>query len=156
MTISNNPANEGLPARPRPRPNRPLPFDQYDNFRDEPPTGMELDDAEIIWWVAASLSSKKELRAKLQKVIRGYSRPFDCFSYVPISDSKGRGRYPRAVTLLLKQTLKPHGAIGTVDDALYIQVLIWHAMTEAAFRWLPANSLPMRLRTMRLENELGM
>ena len=116
---------------------------------------MNLDDAEIIWWIAASLSSKRELRAKLQKVIRAYSRSFDCLSYIPISDSKGRGRYPRSVTLLLKQTLKPHGAIGTIDDALYIQVFIWHAMTEAAFRWLPANSLPMRLRTMRLENELG-
>jgi hypothetical protein len=117
---------------------------------------MELEDVELIWWIAASRSSKKELRAKLQNVIRGYSRPFDCISYVPISDSTGRGRYLRAVTLLLKQTLKPHGAIGTTDDALYIQVLIWHAMTEAAFRWLPARALPMRLRTMKLENELGM
>lgn len=117
---------------------------------------MELEDAEMIWWIAASLLSKKELRAKLQNVIRGYSRPFDCFSYVPISDSKGRGRYPRAVTLLLKQTLKPHGAIGTTHDALYIQVLIWHAMTEAAFRWLPAKALPMNLRTKKLETELGL
>ena len=156
MNIANCPTSNGMPARPRPRPNRPLPLDQFDNYGDEPPEGMELDDVELIWWAVASRTSKKELRAKLAKVVRDYSRPFDCFSYKPISDAKGRGRYPRAVILAIKQTLKPHGAIGASNDVLYIQVSIWHAMTEAAFRWLPAKSLPMHLRTMKLETELGL
>lgn len=156
MTTSESPAPHRLPARPRPSPNRPLPFDDLDNFGDTPPTGMDLDDVETIWWFAASRMSKRELRAKLKSTIQSYRRPFDCYSYAPISDSQGRGRYPRGVTLLLKQLLKPHKAISARDEALYIQVLIWHALTEKAFQWMPAKALPRHLKVMKLEDELGL
>ena len=117
---------------------------------------MDLDDVETIWWFAASRMSKRELRARLNSIIQRYPRPFDCFSYVPISDSQGRGRYPRGVTLLLKQLLKPRNAMLASDGALYIQVLIWHAVTEKAFQWMPAKALPRHLKIMKLEDELGL
>lgn len=50
------------PQRARPRPNRPLPLDEYENYCDFPPDDLELEEVEFIWWVVASRISKKELR----------------------------------------------------------------------------------------------
>ncbi|WP_439864708.1 hypothetical protein [Pseudomonas antarctica] len=135
---------------------RALPFDDLDNFGDIPPSGMEVEDVEAIWWFVASRTSKKHLRARFKMIVQSYGRPFDCLSYVPISDNHGRGRYPRGVILILKQLLKPHTAILTSEDALYIQVGIWHELIEKAFQWIPTKVLPRHLKAMKLENDLGM
>ena len=79
MTQSNGQTDNGMPARPRPRPNRPLPFDDLYDYGDFPPDGMELVDVELIWWAVASRMSKKKLRAKLAKIAKDNSLTFDCF-----------------------------------------------------------------------------
>ena len=156
MSPSNRIESKGEPTHPRPLSSRPAPFAHLDNYGDEPPDGLELDDVEFIWRVVASRTSKKELRRKLSQVVQSHLSILGCLSYVPISDDTGRGRYPRAVALLLKQIFKPHMAIFATNDALYIQTQVWHAVTEASLQWVPVKSLPRHLRGRKLETELGL
>ena len=156
MSISNSSLNKGLPSRPRPAPNRPLPCDDLDNYGDYPPEEMDLDDVEVIWWSVGTTLSKKALRAKLAVLARSNAHNYGCYHYVPISDAKCRGRYPRGVVKILKQVLKPYKAIGAYDNRLSIQSDIWHEMTRAALDWIPVKSVPKHLRGTRLESELGL
>lgn len=156
MSISNSISNKVLPSRPRPAPNRPLPCDELDNYGDYPPEEMELDDVEVIWWSVGTTMSKKALRAKLAVLAKSNAHNYGCYHYVPISDAKCRGRYPRGVIRVLKQVLKPYKAIGAYDNRLSIQFEIWHEMTRAALDWIPVKSVPKHLRGTRLENELGL
>lgn len=156
MSISNSISNKGLPSRPRPAPNRPLPCDDLDNYGDYPPEEMDLDDVEVIWWSVGTTMSKKALRAKLAVLAKNNAHNYGCYHYVPISDAKCRGRYPRGVVKVLKQMLKPYKAIGAYDNRLSIQSDIWHEMTRAALDWIPVKSVPKHLRGTRLENELGL
>lgn len=156
MSISNSISNKGLPSRPRPAPNRPLPCDDLDNYGDYPPEEMDLDDVEVIWWSVGTTMSKKALRAKLAVLAKNNAHNYGCFHYVPISDAKCRGRYPRGVVKVLKQMLKPYKAIGAYDNRLSIQSDIWHEMTRAALDCIPVKSVPKHLRGTRLETELGL
>jgi hypothetical protein len=156
MSIPDSITNVGLPSRPRPRPNRPLPFDDLYDYGDYPPEEMELDDVESIWWSVASTMSKKTLRSKLAVVVKKNTHTFGCYHYVPISDAKCRGRYPRGVIRIIKEVLKRSRAIGAYGNRLSIQSDIWHEMTRAALEWIPVKSVPKHLRGMRLEAELGL
>ena len=156
MSISNSTLNKGLPSRPRPHPNRPVPCDDLYDYGDYPPEEMELDDMEAIWWSVGTTMSKKALRAKLAVLAKNNAHNYGCYHYVPISDAKCRGRYPRGVVKVLKQMLKPYKAIGAYDNRLSIQSEIWHEMTRAALDWIPVKSVPKHLRGTRLENELGL
>ena len=149
----------GQPARPWPRPNRPLPFAEYYDYEDYPPDGWELTDVEFVWWTLASRISKKELRVRLAKVVKEkYFQPHDCFRYIPIADSKGRGRYPRGVMLILKQILTPYRGMFVHKEynALRIQLTIWHTLTLAVLDWCPAEWLPEHLLAAKLEMDLGL
>lgn len=156
MSISNIISNKGLPSRPRPASNRPLPCDDLYDYGDYPPEEMELDDVETIWWSVGTTMSKKALRAKLAVMAKSNAHTYGCYHYVPISDAKCRGRYPRGVVKVIKQVLKQYKAIGAYDNRLSIQSEIWHEMTRAALDWIPVKSVPKHLRGTRLESELGL
>ncbi|WP_122509772.1 hypothetical protein [Pseudomonas viridiflava] len=136
---------------------RPVPLEQYEDYGDIPPEGMDLEEVELIWWTVASRMSNKELRKRLKKVADGY-RDAGCFRYAAISDVQGRGRYPRGVINVLKQVLKPRGLmpLDTADDVLYIQVEIWHLCISKALEWCPPNALPRKLRGVKVESDLGL
>lgn len=136
---------------------RPVPLEQYEDYGDIPPEGMDLEEVELIWWTVASRISKKELRKRLKKVADGY-RDAGCFRYAAVSDVQGRGRYPRGVINVLKQVLKPRGLmpLDTADDVLYVQVEIWHLCISKALEWCPPNALPRKLRGMKVEADLGL
>lgn len=136
---------------------RPVPLEQYEDYGDIPPEGMDLEEVELIWWTVASRISKKELRKRLKKVADGY-RDAGCFRYAAVSDVQGRGRYPRGVINVLKQVLKPRGLmpLDTADDVLYVQVEIWHLCISKALEWCPPNALPRKLRGIKVEADLGL
>lgn len=136
---------------------RPVPLEQYEDYGDIPPEGMDLEEVELIWWTVASRMSKKELRKQLKKVADGY-RDAGCFRYAAVSDVQGRGRYPRGVINVLKQVLKPRGLmpLHTADDVLYVQGEIWHLCISKALEWCPPNALPRKLRGMKVEADLGL
>ena len=145
------------PQRARPRPNRPLPLDEYENYCDFPPDDLELEEVEFIWWVVASRISKKELRKRLNNAVASYSHS-GCFHYAAVADQKGRGRYPRGVINTLYQVLKGRKLMGRSPETgiFYIQVDIWHLCIQAAFDWCPPKALTKRLRGMKIEYELGL
>lgn len=136
---------------------RPVPLEQYEDYGDIPPEGMDLEEVELIWWTVASRMSKKELRKRLKKVADGY-RDARCFRYAAVSDVQGRGRYPRGVINVLKQVLKPCGLmpLDTADGVLYVQVEIWHLCISRALEWCPPNALPRKLRGIKVEADLGL
>ena len=145
------------PSRARPRPNRPLPLEQYENYCDIPPEGMDVEEVELIWWTVASRLSKKELRKSLTKVADDY-RDSGCFRYAAVSDGNGRGRYPRGIINTLRLILRPRKLMSrhTVDDAFYIQMEIWHLCISAALDWCPPEALTRKLRGMKVEADLGL
>ncbi|VVP14195.1 hypothetical protein PS850_03526 [Pseudomonas fluorescens] len=100
--------------------------------------------------------SKKVLRAKLAVLAKNNTQTYGCYHYVPISDAKCRGRYPRGVIRVIKQVLKHYRAIGVFNNQLRIQSGIWNEMTRAALEWIPVKSVPKHLRGTRLETELGL
>ena len=51
---------------------RPVPLEQYEDYGDIPPEGMDLEEVELIWWTVAPRLSKKELRKRLKIVADGY------------------------------------------------------------------------------------
>ena len=136
---------------------RPVPLEQYEDYGDIPPEGMDLEEVELIWWTVAPRLSKKELRKRLKIVADGY-RDAGRFRYAAVSDAQGRGRYPRGVIKVLKQVLKPRGLmpLDTADDVLYVQVEIWHLCISKALECCPPNALPRKLRDMKVEADLGL
>lgn len=139
------------------RKDRPVPLEQYEDYGDIPPEGMDIEEVELIWWIVAPRMSKKELRKRLKMVADDY-RDAGRFRYAAVSDAKGRGRYPRGVINVLKQVLKPRGLmpLDTADDVLYVQVEIWHLCISKALEWCPPNALPRKLRGMKVEADLGL
>jgi hypothetical protein len=139
------------------RKTRPVPLEQYEDYGDIPPEGMDLEDVELIWWTVASRMSKKELRRRLKHVADGY-RYAGCFRYAAVSDVQGRGRYPRGVINVLRQVLKPRGLmpLDTAEYVLYVQVDIWHLCISKALEWCPPNALPRKLRGIKVEADLGL
>lgn len=132
---------------------RPVPLEQYEDYGDIPPEGMDLEEVELIWWTVAPRMSKKELRKRL-KMVADAGR----FRYAAVSDVQGRGRYPRGVINVLKQVLKPCGLmpLDTADGVLYVQVEIWHLCISKALEWCPPNALPRKLRGIKVEADLGL
>ncbi|EKT4460509.1 hypothetical protein [Pseudomonas putida] len=145
------------PQRARPRPNRPLPLDEYENYCDVPPDDLELEEVEFIWWALASRMSKKELKKKFNSIVASYSHS-GCFQYAAVADGKGRGRYPRGVINTLYQALKGAKLMGKHPETgiLYIQVDVWHLYIQAAFEWCPPEALTKRLRGLKIEYDLGL
>lgn len=136
---------------------RPLPLEQYEDYGDVPPDGMDLEDVEFIWWTVASRMSKKELRSRLSAVTEGY-RDTGCLRYAAVSDVQRRGRYPRGVISVLKQVLRPRGLMpqDTAEGVLYVQVEIWHLCISNALEWCPPDAIPRKLRGLKVEADLGL
>lgn len=38
---------------------RPVPLEQYEDYGDIPPEGMDLEEVELIWWTVAPRLSKR-------------------------------------------------------------------------------------------------
>lgn len=157
------PLSAWQPGQPIPRPEIVV-CDQYENYLETPPEGLEVEDAEVIWWTVASSFSREELRSKLVPVIEK-RQDWACFLFSPIADLEGNGRYPSGVIQLLRDIL-PEGALIAVEPAageelselagtLAIQNLIWHELTWAAFRLALNQELPDYLRDMYFAGDLG-
>lgn len=157
MTDQLQPEAHPQMARPRPRPNKPLPFEEYENYCDYPPEDLELEEVELIWWALASQMSLKELRKRLTKVIDEYEHS-GCFHFAAVADSQFRGRYPRGVMRTLKQVLTPRRLMpkNYNNGAYYIQSDVWHICIYKALEWCPSEALPRYLRIRKLEDDLGM
>jgi len=152
------------PGQPIPRPEVVV-CDQYENYLETPPEGMEVEDTEVIWWTVASSFSREELRSKLLPVIEK-RQDWACFLFSPIADLEGNGRYPSGVIQLLRDIL-PEGALIAVEPpeageevselagTLAIQNQIWHELTWAAFRLALNQKLPDYLRDMYFAGDLG-
>lgn len=156
--MNNQPLNLtfGQPSRARLHQTKLLPFEQYENTCDIPPEGIDLEDVELIWWTAATRISKKELRIRLRKIADSY-QDCGCFAFAVVADGDGRGRYPRGVINTLRSILKPRKLMWRhpTEDVLRIQMVIWHLCISAALDWCPAEVLPMRLQSLKLEKGLG-
>ncbi|MCE0968982.1 MULTISPECIES: hypothetical protein [unclassified Pseudomonas] len=174
LQTQNSPVNVGSPeadhklatwqtGQPIPRPEIVV-CDQYENYLETPPEGLEVEDAEVIWWTVASSFSREELRNKLLPVIEK-RQDWACFLFSPIADLEGNGRYPSGVIQLLRDIL-PKGALIAVEPAaaeelpelagtLAIQNQIWHELTWAAFRLALDQKLPDYLRDMYFAGDLG-
>ena len=170
-----NRENEASPEALQPlsawQPGQPIPIpesvvcDQYENYLETPPEGLELDDVEVIWWTVASNFNREELRDKLLPVIEK-RQDWACFLFSPIADLDGNGRYPSGLIQLLRDIL-PKGALIAVEPAaageevselagtLAIQNQIWHELTWAAFRLALNQKLPDYLRDMYFAGDLG-
>jgi hypothetical protein len=144
------------PSRGRLNPTNLLPFEQYENICDIPPEWIDLEDVELIWWIVASRTSKKELRIRLRKIADSY-QDCGCFAFAVVADGDGRGRYPRGVINTLRSILKPRKLMWRhpTEDVLRIQMVIWHLCISAALDWCPAEVIPMRLQGLKLEKGLG-
>jgi hypothetical protein len=147
----------GQPSRARPRPNKLLPFDQYENNCDIPPEWIDIEDVELIWWTVAARLSKKELRRLLRKVTDNY-QDCGCFAYAVVSDGDGRGRYLRGVIKILHSILRPRKLMykDPTEGVISIQMVIWHLCIFAALDWCPPETLPSSLRGLKIENDLGL
>ncbi|MGE8462376.1 MAG: hypothetical protein ACN6P0_15065 [Pseudomonas capeferrum] len=174
LQTQNSPVNVGSPEADQPlatwQTGQPIPrpeivvCDQYENYLETPPEGLEVEDAEVIWWTVASSFSREELRNKLLPVIEK-RQDWACFLFSPIADLEGNGRYPSGVIQLLRDIL-PKGALIAVEPAaaeelselagtLAIQNQIWHELTWAAFRLALDQKLPDYLRDMYFAGDLG-
>lgn len=146
-------------ARPRPKPNHPVIFEEYYDYADAPPEEFELEDVELIWWAVASRYSKKEIRKKLQQIMDKYVHS-GCFQYVPVADSECRGRYPRGIIRTLTQVLKPYKLMPRFHRrgvlCFCIQLDVWHICIYEALEWCPAKALPRHLRVRKLEDDIGL
>ena len=54
---------------------RPVPLEQYEDYGDIPPEGMDLEEVELIWWTVAPRLSKKELRKRLKGSLMAIAMP---------------------------------------------------------------------------------
>ncbi len=144
------------PSRPWPRSHGQEPGDE--DSQCSQPGDFEVEDVELIWWTLASRMSKKEIRAWAKSIVSGSLARFDGFLFVPLSDSSGRGRYPRGVVKVLRQVLRPlrlmPGFSG--EGAQYIEQQVWHLLTLAALRRCPPDWLPEYLWESKLGGELGL
>ncbi|NAT60277.1 hypothetical protein CU666_20485 [Pseudomonas syringae pv. actinidifoliorum] len=137
------PLTSWQPGQPIPRPEVVL-FEEYENYRERPPEGLEIEDVELIWWLVAANFTYQALREKLTQVV-AQRRDWGCFIFSPIADLDRNGRYPTAIVDLLIDIL-PRGSLMSVkpedcEDAeepcevvgsFIIQVEIWHDLTWTA------------------------
>lgn len=152
------------PGQPIPRPETVV-CDQYENYLETPPEGLEVEDVELIWWTVASNFNREELRNKLLPVIEN-RQDWASFLFSPIANLEGIGRYPSGLIQLLREIL-PKGALIAVEPAaegeviselagtFAIQNQIWHDLTWAAFRLALDQQLPDYLRDMYFAGDLG-
>lgn len=80
--------------------------------------------------------STKEFRARLEKLVKEkHFQPHECFGFIPVTDCKDRGRYPRGIMLVVKQFLWPYRVIFVDKEsgALRIEQTTWHVLTKAVF-----------------------
>lgn len=156
------------PGQPIPRPEVVL-YEEYENYRETPPAGLEIDDVELVWWLVAACFNHSELRSRLTPVIAKH-RDWSGFSFSPIADLQNNSRYPRAVIQLLRELL-PEVALHETnlevaqesDDVeialattLVIQNVIWHELTWAALGIVPVELLPDHLRDASFGVDLGL
>lgn len=167
--------NSSLPVRPLtswqpgqaiPRPDVVM-FEEFENYRESVPEGLEIEDVELIWWTVAACVSSEVLRGALARVITdSYDPSGHLFS--PVADLEGKGRYPVALVALLRDIL-PKGGLLAVDSeslegaeepcdvagSLIIQDQIWHELTWIALSLAPVEKLSDRLRDLRFSSDLG-
>lgn len=157
-----------MPGQPIPRPEVVL-YEEYENYRETPPAGLEIDDVELVWWLVAACFNHSELRSRLTPVI-AKRRDWSGFSFSPIADLQNNSRYPRAVIQLLRELL-PEVALHETnlevaqesDDVeialattLVIQNVIWHELTWTALGIVPVELLPDHLRDASFGVDLGL
>lgn len=160
------PLTSWQPGQPIPRPDVVL-FEEYENYRETPPQGMEIEDAELIWWLVAANFTYQSLREKLIHVV-AFRRDWSCFRFAPIADLDRNGRYPTAIIDLLIDIL-PKGSLMSVDaeeckdaeepcevvGSYIIQHEIWHDLTRTALGLAPVELLPDHLLDARFSGDLG-
>ena len=142
-------------------------FEEFENYREAVPEGLEIEDVELIWWAVAACVSSEVLRGALVRAIASrYDPSGHLFS--PIADLNGKGRYPVALVALLRDIL-PKGGLVAVDSeslegaeepcdvvgSLIIQDQIWHELTWIALSLAPVEKLSNRLRDLRFSSDLG-
>ncbi len=163
---SQKPSVSWQPDQPIPRPDVVM-FDEFENYREAVPEGLEIEDVELIWWTVAACLSAESLRDGLVPTIATRYDP-SCFLFSPISNLEGKGRYPTAIVALLREIL-PEGALVAVDSdsleeaeedcevvgSLVIQDQIWHELTWIALSIAPVAKLSDRLRDLRFSSDLG-
>ncbi|MDU4058624.1 MAG: hypothetical protein E7H60_18955 [Pseudomonas oryzihabitans] len=158
------PLTSWRPGEPMSRPERVV-CDQYENYMEMPPQGLEIDDVELIWWTVASIYSYKRLREKLLPVVENYQDKA-YFFFSPIADLECNGRYPIALVRLIQDMLPDWALIpvekeyageeaSELSGTLVIQNKIWHALTWAALKLAPKEVLPDHLLDACLIGDLG-
>jgi hypothetical protein len=154
------------PGQPIPRPDVVL-FEEFENYRETPPEGLEIEDVELIWWLVAANFTYQSLREKLIRVV-AQRQDWGCFIFSPIADLDRNGRYPTAIVDLLIDIL-PKGSLMSVDaedckdaeelceviGSFIIQNEIWHDLTWTALGLAPVALLPDHLRDARFSGDLG-
>lgn len=161
-----HPLTSWQPGQPIPRPDVML-FEEFENYRENLPEGLEIDDVELIWWLVAANFTYQSLRERLLSVV-AQRQDWGCFIFSPIADLDRNGRYPTAIIDLLIDIL-PKGSLMSVvpedcEDAeepcevvgsFIIQNEIWHDLTWTALRLAPIALLPDHLRDARFTGDLG-
>lgn len=164
--LSAQPLTSWQPGQPIPRPDVVM-FEEFENYREAVPEGLEIEDVELIWWTVAACVSAEALRGALIQVISSRYDP-SCFLFSAIADLEGKGRYPVVLVALLREIL-PEGGLVAVDSefmkgaedpcivvgCLIIQDQIWHELTWIALSLAPVNKLSNRLRDLRFSSDLG-
>lgn len=160
------PLTSWQPGQAIPRPDVVM-FEEFENYREAVPDGLEIEDVELIWWTVAACVSSEVLRGVLVRVIADrYDPSGHLFS--PVADLEGKGRYPVALVGLLRDIL-PEGGLVAVDSesleaaeepcdvvgSLIIQDQIWHELTWIALSLAPVEKLSNRLRDLRFSSDLG-
>ena len=143
-------------------------FEEFENYRETAPEGLEIDDVELIWWIVASCFNYETLLDQLAPVV-AKRQDWSCFRFSPIADLTGKGRYPDAIINLLRDMLPPGVLFGVEPDALegleepydvagsfIIQDEIWHELTWTALQLAPIELLPDHLRDARVSGDLGL
>lgn len=160
------PLESWQPGHAIPRPDVVM-FEEFENYRENVPEGLEVEDVELIWWTVAACLSYEMLRGWLAPVIANKYVP-SCYLFSPIADLEGNGRYPTGIVGLLREIL-PEGGLVAVDSeflegaedlcdlagSLIIQDQIWHELTWLALSLAPVDKLSDRLRDLRFSSDLG-
>jgi len=163
---SEQPLTSWQPGQPIPRPEVVL-FREFENYRETPPEGLEIEDVELIWWLVAANFTYQSLRERLIRVV-AQRRDWGCFSFSPLADLDRNGRYPTAIVDLLIDIL-PKGSLISVEaedcegaeepcevgGSFIIQNEIWHDLTWSALGLAPVAPLPNHLRDARFSGDLG-
>lgn len=164
--LPGQPLTSWQPGQAIPRPDVVM-FEEFENYRENIPEGLEVEDVELIWWTVAACLSSEVLRGGLVPVIANRYDP-SCHLFSPIADLEGNGRYPTGIVALLREIL-PEGGLIAVDSeslegaedpcelfgSLIIKDQIWHELTWIALSLAPVSKLSDRLRDLRFSSDLG-